>query len=106
MGSARRGRRAPRSCGAGPSVPFFSARASIHPWMWGDADPTNPLKGNWSMKRLLVLLALPAVLTVPLAGTAHALADDGVQTETVEEQHYDGMSPAVQTVMAYVHAQL
>jgi cell wall-associated NlpC family hydrolase len=58
------------------------------------------------MKRRLVLLALPAVLTVCLAAPAHALGDDGVETETVEQEGYGGMSPAIQTVMAYVHAQL
>jgi peptidoglycan DL-endopeptidase CwlO len=55
------------------------------------------------MKKLLAFLALPAVLTVSLA--APAMADDGPLTETVE-QHSDGMSPAIETVMNYVHAQL
>src|SRR3954451_21660819 len=58
------------------------------------------------MKRHLVLLALPVVLTVCLAAPAHAMGDDGMQTESTEQQHYDGMSPAIQTVMAYVHAQV
>jgi cell wall-associated NlpC family hydrolase len=57
------------------------------------------------MKRRLVLLALPAVLTVCLAAPAHAMGDDGADTPGVE-QPYDGLSPAIQTVMNYVYAQL
>jgi cell wall-associated NlpC family hydrolase len=56
------------------------------------------------MKKLLALLALPAVLTVSLA--APAMADDGPQNETVEQQLSDGMSPEIAIVMKYVHAQL
>jgi hypothetical protein len=57
------------------------------------------------MKRRVVLLALPAVFTVSLAAPAYAMADDGIQTATVEQQNYAGMAPAIQTVMTYVHAQ-
>jgi cell wall-associated NlpC family hydrolase len=56
-------------------------------------------------KKRLALLAVPAILTVALATPAHALGDDGDETTAVE-QTYDGMTPAIQTVMAYVHAQL
>jgi cell wall-associated NlpC family hydrolase len=57
------------------------------------------------MKKRLVLLAIPAVLTVSLA--TPAMADDGAPTATVEQQQqYDAMSPEIQTVMDYVYAQL
>jgi cell wall-associated NlpC family hydrolase len=57
------------------------------------------------MKKRLALLALPAVFTIALATPAHALGDDGDQTVTVEQSYAD-LSPDMQTVMAYVHAQL
>jgi cell wall-associated NlpC family hydrolase len=56
-------------------------------------------------KKRLVLLALPALATIGLATPAHAMGDDGPAVAGVE-QSYDGTSPAIQTVMDYVHAQL
>ena len=49
-----------------------------------------------TMKKLLVLLAAPAVFTVSLAAPAFA----------VEQQQADATSPAIQIVMDYVYAQL
>jgi cell wall-associated NlpC family hydrolase len=57
------------------------------------------------VKKRLVLLALPALLTVGLAAPAGAQADDGDQTVVVEHS-YEGTSPDIQTLMSYVHAQL
>jgi cell wall-associated NlpC family hydrolase len=56
-------------------------------------------------KKRLALLALPAVFTIALATPAHALADDGDQT-TLVEPSYDTASPAIQTMMTYVFAQV
>jgi cell wall-associated NlpC family hydrolase len=56
------------------------------------------------MKKLLVLLAVPAVFTVSLA--APAVADDGSPDAAVEQQQPDGPSPAIATVIDYVYAQL
>jgi cell wall-associated NlpC family hydrolase len=56
------------------------------------------------VKKLLVLLAVPAVFTVSLA--APALAGDGSAAAAVEQQQGDGTSPAIQTVIDYVYAQV
>jgi peptidoglycan DL-endopeptidase CwlO len=53
--------------------------------------------------RKLALLALPAVFTVALAAPAHAVDNDQL---VVAEQAYADSSPAIQTVMSYVYAQL
>jgi cell wall-associated NlpC family hydrolase len=55
------------------------------------------------MKKRLALLALPAVFSVALAVPAFAL--DGGQTVPAEQSYADS-SPAIQTLMDYVHAQL
>jgi cell wall-associated NlpC family hydrolase len=57
------------------------------------------------MKKRLALLALAPLFTVALAAPAHALADDGDQTVLVDQSDAD-LSPAIQTLMSYVHAQL
>jgi peptidoglycan DL-endopeptidase CwlO len=57
------------------------------------------------MKKRLALLAIPAIFTVALATPAYATPNDGDQTAEVE-QTAGTMSPAIQTLMDYVHAQL
>jgi cell wall-associated NlpC family hydrolase len=55
------------------------------------------------MKKRLVLVALPALLSVSLAAPTYAMGDDGEEVQGVEQTY--GTS-AIQTVMDYVHAQL
>ena len=56
------------------------------------------------MKKLLALIAVPAVMTVSLA--APALADDAPPTDPVEQHQVEGLSPELQTVIDYAYAQL
>src|SRR5438105_1550618 len=55
------------------------------------------------MKRRLVLLALPALLTVCLAAPAYAEGDDGVDINT---EQITGLAPDIQTVVDFAYRQL